>query len=131
MVQSDKKVASTATRRRGGKEKSDKDEVSKDEDRLRIRIKAYDARLIDEAAKKIVEAGIRADVKVVGPIPLPTRKKKVTVNRKTQQRGNSSFEAFEMRIHKRLIDVLSPNDKIIESLSALNLPSGVEVEMAT
>ncbi len=113
------------------KKSAGKDLNDESQDKLRIRIKAYDAKVIDEASKKIVEAGLRANVKVVGPIPLPTRRKEVNVKSKTQQRGNPAFEAFEMRVHKRLIDILSPNEKIIEALSSLNLSAGVDVEIMT
>lgn len=106
------------------KEKKDSEEIR----RLRIKIKAYDNRLIDNSARQIVDAVLRQGVKVIGPIPLPTEIKKYTVNRSTFVHKDSR-EQFEMRIHKRIIDVLSPTPKIIDSFQNLNLPAGVDVEI--
>jgi len=97
-------------------------------EKLRLRIKAYDTKLIDSSCKQIVETAKRHDVEVVGPIPLPTEFHKYTVNRATFIDKNSR-EQFELRIHKRLIDILSPTPAIIESLSSLNLPAGVDIEI--
>jgi small subunit ribosomal protein S10 len=97
-------------------------------DKLRLRIKAYDTKLIDSSCKQIVEAAKRHEVKVVGPIPLPTEFHKYTVNRSTFIDKNSR-EQFELRIHKRLVDILDPTPAIIESLSSLNLPAGVDIEI--
>jgi len=96
--------------------------------KLRIRIKSYDHRLIDSSARQIIENAERYDAKVIGPIPLPTEIKRYTVNRSTFVHKNSR-EQFELRIHKRLIDILNPGQKIIESLSNLNLPAGVDIEI--
>lgn len=96
--------------------------------KLRLRLKAYDHKLIDNSAKQIIEAAERNDAKIIGPIPLPTEIKKYTVNRSTFVHKDSR-EQFELRIHKRLIDISNPNQKIIESLSNLNLPAGVDVEI--
>lgn len=96
--------------------------------KLRLRIKAYDHRLIDSSTRQIIETAERNDAKVVGPIPLPSDVKKYTVNRSTFVHKDAR-EQFELRIHKRLIDILNPNPKIIESLSNLNLPAGVDVEI--
>ena len=96
--------------------------------KLRIRIKSYDHRLIDNSARQIIENAERHDAKVIGPIPLPTEIKRFTVNRSTFVHKDSR-EQFELRVHKRLVDILSPNQKIIESLSNLNLPAGVELEI--
>ncbi len=96
--------------------------------KIRLRIKAYDHKLIDNSARQIIETAERNDGKVVGPIPLPTEVKKYTVNRSTFVHKDSR-EQFELRIHKRLIDILNPNQKIIESLSNLNLPAGVDIEI--
>ncbi len=102
-------------------------EVEKEE-RLRLRIKAYDHKLIDNSSKQIVDVVKRHDAEVIGPIPLPTEIKKFTVNRSTFIDKNSR-EQFELRVHKRLIDILNPNPEIIEALSSLNLPSGVDIEI--
>ena len=96
--------------------------------KLRLRIKSYDHKLIDASARQIIDAAERNDAKVTGPIPLPTEKKKYTVNRSTFVHKDSR-EQFELRIHKRLIDISNPNSKIIESLGNLNLPAGVDVEI--
>ncbi len=97
-------------------------------DKLRLRIKSYDHRLIDSSCKQIIETLSRHDAKIIGPIPLPTEFKKYTVNRSTFVHKESR-EQFEMRIHKRLIDILNPVQKIIESLKDLNLPAGVDIEI--
>jgi len=96
--------------------------------KIRLRIRAYDHKLIDNSARQIIETAERNDAKIVGPIPLPSEIKKYTVNRSTFI-DKSSREQFELRVHKRLIDILNPNQKIIESLSSLNLPAGVDIEV--
>lgn len=96
--------------------------------KLRLRIKSYDHRLIDNSAKQIIDTAVRNGGDVVGPIPLPTEFKRYTVNRSTFVH-KTAREQFELRIHKRLIDILNPNQKIIESLSNLNLPAGVNIEI--
>lgn len=96
--------------------------------KLRLRIKSYDHRLLDNSIKQIVSTLQRQDAKIVGPIPLPTGFKRYTVNRSTFVHKDSR-EQFELRIHRRLIDVLNPSPNIIESLSDLSLPAGVDVEI--
>ncbi|MCL2002004.1 30S ribosomal protein S10 [Candidatus Saccharibacteria bacterium] len=96
--------------------------------RIRIRLKAYDYRLIDQSAKRIVETAIRTGAKVSGPVPLPTKKSTFTVV-KSPHVYKKGGEAFEMRIHKRLIDVLQATPKTIEELQNLVLPSGVDAEI--
>jgi small subunit ribosomal protein S10 len=96
--------------------------------KLRLRLKAYDSKLIDNSARQIIETAERNDAKIIGPIPLPTEIKRYTVNRSTFVHKNSR-EQFEFRIHKRLIDIINPNPKIIDALSHLNLPVGVDVEL--
>lgn len=96
--------------------------------KLRLRIRAYDHKLIDNSTRLIIETAEKNDAKIVGPIPLPTEIKKYTVNRSTFIDKNSR-EQFELRVHKRLIDILNPGPKIIESLSNLNLPAGVDIEI--
>ena len=97
-------------------------------DKLRLRIKSYDHRLLDNSCKQIVDTLTRMDATISGPIPLPTEFKRYTVNRSTFVHKESR-EQFEMRIHKRLIDVLNPGPKIVESLKDLNLPAGVDIEI--
>lgn len=101
---------------------------SQQRERLRIRIKAYDAKLIDSSVKQIIEAIRYHGGEVIGPIPLPTEFKKYSVNRSTFVHKKSG-EQFELRVHKRLIDIINPEQKIIESLSDLNLPAGIDVEV--
>ena len=96
--------------------------------KIRIRLKAYDHRVIDESARRIVEAAERTGARVVGPIPLPTRIERWTV-RRSPFIDKDSQEHFEMRTHKRLIDVLEPNTKTIDTLTRLNLPAGVDIEI--
>lgn len=98
--------------------------------KIRIRLKAYDYRVIDQCAGKILEAIKRTGATVNGPIPLPTEIKKVTVLRSTFKHKDAR-EQFEQRIHKRLIDVLSPTAKTIDALMSLDLPAGVDIEIKT
>ena len=95
---------------------------------IRIRLKAYDHQLIDSSAEKIVETAKRNGASVSGPIPLPTKKEVVTILRAVHKYKDSR-EQFERRTHKRLIDILNPNQKVVESLMALELPAGVEIEI--
>ena len=94
----------------------------------KIRIKAYDHNLIDQSAAKIVETAKRTGSKVSGPIPLPTRKEVVTILRAVHKYKDSR-EQFELRTHKRLIDVLGPTNKTIDALKHLDLPAGVDIEL--
>lgn len=103
----------------------------KDQDtpqKIRLRIKAYDHKLIDNSVRQIIDTAERNDANVVGPIPLPTEVKKYTVNRSTFVHKDAR-EQFELRIHKRMLDITNPSQKIIESLSNLNLPAGVDIEI--
>ncbi|MEK9167878.1 MAG: 30S ribosomal protein S10, partial [Patescibacteria group bacterium] len=95
---------------------------------MRIRVRAYEYKVLDASVKQIIDTALRYDAKVVGPIPLPTEIKKYTVNRSTFIFKNAR-EQFEMRIHKRLIDILNPTPKIVEALTNLSLPSGVNVDV--
>jgi small subunit ribosomal protein S10 len=97
-------------------------------DRIRIRLKAYDHQVIDQAAEKIVETAKRTGVEVSGPIPLPTEKEIVTILRAVHKYKDSR-EQFERRTHKRLIDILKPTQKTTEALTNLDLPAGVEIEI--
>lgn len=96
--------------------------------RLRIRVRAYEHKILDASLKQIMDTAIRYDVEFYGPIPLPTEIKKYTVNRSAFIYKNTR-EQFEMRVHKRLIDILNPNQKIIEALTNLSLPSGVNIDV--
>ena len=96
--------------------------------RIRVKIRAYDNRIIDQATKTIVETAERQDAKVVGPVPLPTERTKFTVNRSTFVHKNAR-EQYEMRVHKRLIDIINASPKAIDALMSLKLPAGVDVEI--
>ncbi|HSI20738.1 MAG TPA: 30S ribosomal protein S10 [Verrucomicrobiae bacterium] len=96
--------------------------------KIRIRLKAYDYRIIDKSAKHIIETAERTGAKVVGPIPLPSDRKVTTVLRSPHV-DKDSREQFEMRIHKRLIDVVEPSSTTIDSLMNLDLPAGVDIEI--
>lgn len=96
--------------------------------RIRIKVKAFDHKIIDSSVRQIVETAERQGVEIVGPIPLPTEIHKYTVNRSTFVHKNSR-EQYEMRVHKRLVDILNPNPKVIDALMNLNLPAGVDIEI--
>ena len=96
--------------------------------KIRIRLKGYDHNLVDKAAEKIVETAKRTDAQVSGPVPLPTEKEVVTVLRAVHKYKDSR-EQFERRTHKRLIDIINPNQATIEALTTLDLPAGVEFEV--
>ena len=95
---------------------------------IRIRLKAYDHQLIDQAAARIVEIAKRTEAKVSGPIPLPTQKEVVTILRAVHKYKDSR-EQFERRTHKRLIDIMSPTQKTVEALMSVEVPAGVEIEI--
>ena len=96
--------------------------------RIRIRLKAYDHKIIDQSAKQIIETAIRTGATVAGPIPLPTRRSTFTVV-KSPHVYKKGVEAFEMRVHKRLIDIMAASPKTIDSLQNLSLPAGVDAEI--
>ncbi len=96
--------------------------------KLRIRVRAYEHKILDASVKQIIDTALRFDASILGPIPLPTEIKKYTVNRSAFVYKNAR-EQFEMRVHKRLIDIVNPNAKIIESLTNLSLPSGVNIDV--
>ena len=96
-------------------------------EKIRIRLKSYDHNLIDQSCKKIVETAKRTGAQVSGPIPLPTEKEVVTILRAVHKYKDSR-EQFEMRTHKRLIDILRPSNKTVEALQGIDLPAGVEIE---
>ena len=96
--------------------------------RIRVRLQSYDARVIDSCCQQILDTAIRTGAKVVGPIPLPTQRSVYAINRSPFIEKDHR-DHFEMRVHKRLIDILSPTDKTIDSLTHLELPAGVDVEI--
>lgn len=96
--------------------------------KLRIRVFAYEHKILDTSIKQIMDTALRHDAKVSGPIPLPTETKKYTVNRSSFVHKDAR-EQFEMRVHRRLIDIINPSAKIIESLTNLSLPSGVSIDV--
>lgn len=96
--------------------------------KIRIRLKAYDHKIIDQSAKQIIDTALRTGANIAGPIPLPTRKSKFTVN-KSPHVYKKGMEQFEMRVHKRLIDILDPTPKTIDSLMNLSLPAGCDAEI--
>ncbi len=98
------------------------------EHKLRIRVRAYEHKILDLSVKQIMDTAARLDAVVVGPVPLPTEIKRWTVNRSTFVHKDAR-EQFEMRIHKRLIDIMNPAPKVIEALTNLNLPSGVTIDV--
>lgn len=96
--------------------------------KIRIRLKAYDHRILDQSAEKIVETAKRSGAKVSGPVPLPTERTVYTVLRSVHK-DKDSREQFEMRTHKRLIDIINPKPQTVDSLMRLDLPSGVDIEI--
>ncbi len=98
------------------------------EQKLRIRVRAYESKILDSSVKQIIDTALRYDVSVLGPVPMPTEIKKYTVNRSSFVHKNAR-EQFEMRIHKRLIDIVNPGAKVIEALTNLSLPSGVNIDV--
>ncbi len=96
--------------------------------RIRIKIKAYDNKVIDQSAKKIIETALRSGAQIAGPVPLPTEIHKVTVNKSTFVYKDAR-DQYEMRVHKRLIDIIDPKPKTIDDLTNLDLPAGVDIEV--
>lgn len=96
--------------------------------RIRIKIRAYDHKIIDQSAKTIIDSAERSGAQIRGPVPLPTQRNIFTVNKSTFVHKESR-DQYEMRIHKRLLDILNPTPKTIESLMSLNLPAGVDIEI--
>ena len=97
-------------------------------EKIRIRLKAYDHVVLDQSAEKIVDTAKKTGAKVSGPIPLPTQKEIVTILR-SQHKYKDSRDQFEMRTHKRVIDILYPTQKTVDSLMKLELPAGVDIEI--
>lgn len=111
------------------KTKVKKKEVEEEvKSRLRIKLRAYDHKVIDNSTRQIVEAALRYGVEILGPVPLPTETHKYTVNRSSFIHKDSR-EQFEIRVHKRLVDILNPTPKVIDALMSLTLPAGVDIEI--
>ncbi len=98
--------------------------------KIRVKLKGYDAVVLDRSARSIIETAVSTGAKVAGPIPLPTRRRKVAVNR-SPFIYKSSVEHFEIRTHKRVIDIIDPTPKTIDSLQHLQMPAGVGIEIQT
>lgn len=125
MAESTLKKEKKAVKATKAKAKTKKEEpISK----LRIRVMAYEYKVLDLSVKQIIDTALRYDAKIVGPIPLPTEIKKWTVNRSPFVYKNAR-EQFEMRVHRRLIDIIDPSPKIMDSLTNLSLPSGVSIDV--
>ncbi|MDP2967125.1 MAG: 30S ribosomal protein S10 [bacterium] len=96
--------------------------------KIRIKLRSFDHKVIDSSARQIIEVVLRYGAEILGPVPLPTEIHKYTVNRSSFIHKDAR-EQFEMRVHKRLIDILNPNQKVIDALMNLNLPAGVDIEI--
>ncbi len=118
----------TATKKTTTKRTTKKDVNPSDVQKLRIRVRAYEHKILDTSVKQIIDTAMRFDASVVGPIPLPTEIKKYTVNRSTFI-DKDAREQFEMRLHKRVLDILNPSAKVVEALTNLSLPSGVSIDV--
>jgi len=105
-----------------------KPKEAEEKQKLRIRVRAYDHKILDSSIKLIVDTALRYGAELAGPVPLPTEIKKYTVNRSSFVHKNAR-EQFEMRVHRRLVDILNPSAKIIEAMTNLNLPAGVDIEV--
>lgn len=97
--------------------------------RIRIKLKSYDYRVLDSATESLLDTAIRTGAKIVGPIPLPTKTTRFTMPRAVSSNGKDSQEAFELKVHKRLVEIVEPTDKTIDSLMHLVLPAGVDIEV--
>lgn len=118
----------TATKKTTKRTTKKKESASPDSQKLRMRVRAYENKILDASVKQIIDTALRFDAQVVGPIPLPTEIKKYTVNRSTFI-DKDAREQFEMRMHKRVLDILNPSAKVVEALTNLSLPSGVSIDV--
>ena len=125
---STKKLAKKVAPKKKTAKKTTKSATEVEIAKLRIRVRAYEHKLLDTSVKQIIDTALRYDAEIVGPIPLPTERKLYTVNRSSFVHKDAR-EQFEMRVHKRMIDILNPSQKVIESLTNLSLPSGVSIEV--
>lgn len=121
-------MATEETAKKAPAKRAKKASATADVQRLRIKVRAYEHKVLDASVRQIMDTALRYDAKIAGPIPLPTEIKKYTVNRSTFIYKDAR-EQFEMRIHKRVIDILEPTGKVIEALTNLSLPSGVTIEV--
>jgi small subunit ribosomal protein S10 len=123
-------MADNATQPKTSSKKGKKSSTRSDSDsvRMRIKLKAYENKILDASVKQIMDTAFRYDATVRGPVPLPNEIKKYTVNRSTFVHKDAR-EQFEIRVHKRLIDIVNPSPKVIEALTNMNLPSGVEIDV--
>jgi len=121
-------IATKTTKKNTGAKATKLSEKGEASSMLRIRVRAYDSKILDASVKQIIETASRFDVKVIGPVPLPTEIKKYTVNRASFVYKNAR-EQFEMRIHRRLIDIINPSAKVVEALTNMSLPSGVNIDV--
>ena len=120
-----KKAVSKPKPKTATKKASKKEDVAQ---KLRIRVRAYEHKVLDQSVKQIMDIALRFDAEVKGPIPLPTEMKKYTVNRSSFVHKDAR-EQFEMRVHKRIIDIENPNARVVDALTNLSLPSGVSIEV--
>ena len=118
----------TATKKTVKRTTKKKESATPDSQKLRIRVRAYENKILDASVKQIIDTALRFEAQVVGPIPLPTEIKKYTVNRSTFI-DKDAREQFEMRMHKRVLDILTPSAKVVEALTNLSLPSGVSIDV--
>jgi small subunit ribosomal protein S10 len=118
------KTATAAPRKKAAPKAAEKNDSAK----LRIRVRAYEHKILDTSVRQIMDTALRYDAEVVGPVPLPTEIKKYTVNRSAFVYKDAR-EQFEMRVYKRLVDIINPNAKVIEALTNISLPSGVSIDV--
>jgi small subunit ribosomal protein S10 len=118
----------TTAKKTGSSKKGESTATQGEIERLRIRVRAYEHKLLDTSVKQIIDTAFRFEAEVRGPIPLPTEIKKYTVNRSTFVHKDAR-EQFEMRVHKRLIEILHPTPRVIEALTNINLPAGVSIDV--
>lgn len=97
--------------------------------RIRVKLKSYDHRVLDTTVEQLLDTALRTGAKIVGPIPLPTKTSRFTMQRGVSSNGKDAQEAFEIKIHKRLVEIVEPTDKTIDSLMHLELPAGVDIEV--
>jgi small subunit ribosomal protein S10 len=121
-------MATEETTKKAPARRSPKKAAVEPSQRLRIKVRAYEHKVLDASVRQIMDTALRYDAKIAGPIPLPTEIKKYTVNRSTFIYKDAR-EQFEMRVHKRLIDIIDPSAKVIEALTNLSLPSGVTIDV--
>jgi len=117
-----------ATRKPRASKAADKKAAVPEQAKLRLRVQAYEHKILDTSVKQIMDTALKFDATIEGPVPLPTTIKKYTVNRSSFIFKNAR-EQFEMRVHKRLVDIINPSAKVVEALTNLSLPSGVSIDV--